>query len=111
MPCDRKPCDRKRSSETSVLWFATRPRARPRRRSAFAVFIVPTPPDPRLVASQWRAIEPLVHAPQAVQSARIRGIGVIDDAVLEHECAHTRLLARVGRLVGAAHRREYGGAV
>src|SRR5436190_13364447 len=32
--------------------------------------------------------EPLVHAPEAVQSAGIGGVGVMDDAVLEHERTH-----------------------
>ena len=36
-----------------------------------------------LVAALGGAVEPLVHAPEAVQSARIGGIGVVDDAVLE----------------------------
>ena len=31
------------------------------------------------------AVEPLVHAPEAVQYARIGGIGVVNDAVLEYE--------------------------
>jgi hypothetical protein len=28
-------------------------------------------------------VEPRVHAPEAVQSARIGGIGVVDEAILE----------------------------
>jgi hypothetical protein len=32
--------------------------------------------------------EPLVHAPEALQSAGIGGVGVMDDAVLEHERTH-----------------------
>src|SRR2546425_4939101 len=74
-------------------------------RSALVVLVVPAPPDARLVAPLGCAVEPLVHAPEAVQSARIGGIGVIDDAVLEHERAHARPLARVRGYVGSAHSR------
>src|SRR5947199_2048556 len=42
--------------------------------SALLVFVVATPPDARLVAPLGSAVEPLVHAPEAVQSARIGGI-------------------------------------
>src|SRR5207245_1295866 len=54
------------------------------------------------------AVEPLVHAPETVESARISGIGVVDDAVLEHECAHARPVAMVRTHVGSAHRCESG---
>src|SRR6267378_170364 len=50
----------------------------PRRRSALLVLVVALPPDTRLVAPLGGAVEPLVHAPEAVQSARIGGIGVVD---------------------------------
>jgi DinB superfamily len=43
------------------------------------------PPDARLIATFGSAVEPLVHAPEAVQSARVGGIGVIHDAVVEDE--------------------------
>src|SRR5215475_14907834 len=69
------------------------------------------PPDARLVTSPWRAVEPLVHAPEAVQSARIGGIGVVHNAALEHERAHARPLARVGAHVGSAHGSERRGPV
>src|SRR5207253_6789219 len=62
----------------------------PRLRSALVVLVVAAPPDARLVAPLGCAVEPLVHAPEAVQSARIGGIGVVDDAVLERERAHAR---------------------
>ena len=42
------------------------------------------------------AIEPLIHAPQTVESARVRRVGVIDDAVLQDEGAHAGSLACVG---------------
>src|SRR5438067_12141035 len=66
--------------------------------------IVNSPPAPRSLFglpvhsrlySSWRrhqtssslplggAVEPLVHAPEPVESARVRGIGVVNKAVLE----------------------------
>src|SRR6266481_2360281 len=78
-------------------------RAFSRRRSALVVLVVAAPPDARLVAPLGRAVEPLVHAPEAVQSARISGIDVVDDAVLAHERAHARPLARVCGYVGSGH--------
>src|SRR6266849_8321479 len=74
-------------------------------RSSLVVLIVAAPPDARLVAPLGGAVEPLVHAPEAVQSARIGGIGVVHDAVLEHERAHARPLARVRGRVGSGHGR------
>ena len=70
--------------------------------SLLVVLVVPEPPDAGLVASPRSAVEPLVHAPETVQSARIGGIGVINDAVLERERAHARPLARVCERVGSA---------
>ena len=67
------------------------------------------PPHASLVASLGCAVEPLVHAPQTVQSARICGIGVVDDAVLEHERAHARPLARVRGHVGSGTGRKLDG--
>src|SRR5438093_12008487 len=83
----------------------------PRLRSALLVLVVAAPPDPRLVAAPGGAVEPLVHAPEAVQSARIGGIRVVDDAVLERERAHARPLARVRGDVGSGHGRERSGPV
>src|SRR2546425_2179161 len=83
----------------------------PRRRSALVVLVVAAPPDARLVTPLGCAVEPLVHAPEAVHPARIGGIGVVDDAVLEHEGAHARPLARVRGHVGSAHGRERSGPV
>src|SRR5260221_3865798 len=67
----------------------------PRLRSALGVLVVAEPPHARLVAPLRRAVEPLVHAPEAVQSARIGGIGLVDDSVLCHERAHARPPPRV----------------
>src|SRR5687768_8767860 len=94
--------------EISVSAVAAR---QPRRRSALVVLVVAAPPDARLIAPLGGAVKPLVHAPEAVQSARIGGIGVVDDAVLEHERAHARPLARVRGHVGPAHGREHSGPV
>src|SRR5436853_7609121 len=69
---------------------------------------MPAPPAARLVAPPGCAVEPLVHAPEAVQSARIGGIGMVDDAVLERERAHARPLAMVRGHVGSRHCRELG---
>src|SRR6266852_2138361 len=80
----------------------------PRLRSALVVLVMAAEPDPRLVAPPGCAIELLVHAPESVQSARIRGIGVVDDAVLERERAHARRLARVRRPIGADTGRDLG---
>src|SRR6058998_2751668 len=82
----------------------------PRLRSALVVLVVAAPPDARLVAPLGGAVEPLEHAPEAVHSARIGRIGVVDDAVLEHERAHARSLARVRGHVGSGHGRELGGS-
>src|SRR5712692_10346869 len=79
--------------------------------SALVVLVVAAPPDARLVTPLGGAIEPLVHAPEAVQSACIGGIGVVDDAVLEYERAHARPLPRVRGHVGSGHRCERRGPV
>src|SRR5262245_3301748 len=63
--------------------------------SVMAVPIVVAPPDTRLVAALGGAVEPLVHAPQAVQAARVGRIGVVDDAVLQDERAHAWPLAHI----------------
>src|SRR6266850_1554322 len=67
----------------------------PRLRSALVVLVVATKPGARLVASLGGAVEPLVHAPETVHSARIGGVGVVHDAVLQHERAQARPIARV----------------
>src|SRR5467141_3911660 len=94
-------------SETMAVEIS-RPRLRqrrPRLGSILVVHVVVAPPDARLVAPLGGTVEPLVHAPEAVQSARIGGIGVVDDAVLEYERAHARPLARVRGRVGSGHGR------
>src|SRR5467141_209215 len=80
----------------------------PRLRSALVVLVVAAPPEARLVAPLGCAVEPLVHAPKAVQSPRIGGIGVVDDAVLERERADARPLAHERGRVGSGRGRELG---
>src|SRR5439155_9314077 len=64
-------------------------RSKSRLRSALVVFVMSAPPEPRLVAPFGRAVEPLVHAPEAVHSALVRGVGVVNNPILQHERAHT----------------------
>src|SRR3981189_3092215 len=84
------------------------PSASARARAVVRVLVVATPPDALLVAPLGCAVEPLVHAPKTAQSTLIVGVGVVDDAVLEHERAHARPLARVGGRVSAGHGRDLG---
>src|SRR5688572_22747687 len=68
--------------------LVSRPAVVPRQlrlRSALVVLVVAAPPEALLVPPLGCAVEPLVHAPEAVQSARIGGIGLVDDTVLEGE--------------------------
>src|SRR6266851_9726726 len=76
--------------------------------SALVVLVMAAEPGTRLVAPLGGAVEPLIHAPQAVHAARIAGIGVVDNALLEHERAEARPVARVGGRIGSGHRRELG---
>jgi hypothetical protein len=52
------------------------------------VLVMAAEPDAGLVAPAWRAVEPLIHAPEGVQPARVRRVGVVYDAILERERAH-----------------------
>src|SRR5689334_9680996 len=76
--------------------------------SALSVFIVAFPPGSGFIAPPGCAIEPLISAPQAVQTPRIRGIGVIDDAVLARERAQPRPLTHERGQIRSAHRRALG---
>src|SRR5262245_22580859 len=64
-------------------------------------------PHASLVASLGRTIEPLVHAPDAVHTARISGVAVVDDAVLEHEGTHALTFTRIRTHVRACHGSEH----
>src|SRR6266513_1911479 len=103
----RKACWEARSEaiRREISSPAVAPR-HPRRPSALVVLVVAAPPEARLVAPLGCAVEPLVHAPEAVHSARIGGIGVVDHAVLERERAQARPLARVRGHVGSGRGRE-----
>src|SRR4051812_35827755 len=80
------------------MWGLGRPR------SLVVVLVVAAPPVAVLVAAERRAVEPLVHAPQAVQPARVRRVGVVDDAVLARERAHAGPFTPVGLPVRADDR-------
>src|SRR6185295_6834297 len=70
------------------------------------VLVVTAPPDARLVASPGSTVQPLVRAPEGVQSARKGGVGVVDDTVLEREGTHARPVSRVRGRVGAGRGRD-----
>src|SRR6516165_1388770 len=74
--------------------------------SSFGVLVVAAPPDAPLIASLGGTVKPLICTPEAVQSARIGGIGVADDAVLEHKRAHAGSVADVRGSIRSAHGRE-----
>jgi hypothetical protein len=59
-----------------------------------SVLIMVAPPDTILVAPLRGTVEPLIHAPEAVQPARIAGIGVIYEAIVEHERTEAGPVAR-----------------
>src|SRR5579885_1561145 len=102
------PRDTDRSSPHSEL-----------RSSALVVLVVAAPPCSGFVAPFRGSVEPLVHAPQAVEAARIGGVRVINDPILQRERAHARPLSPVGGRIDSAggghpcrlrrNRSRYGG--
>src|SRR5207302_8591737 len=76
--------------------------------SLAVVLVVAAPPEAGLVATEWRAVEPLVHAPEDVQPALVRRVGVVDDAILERERAHAGPFSPVRRPVRSNARRDLG---
>src|ERR1700681_953304 len=58
-----------------------------------------------LVSPERRSVEPLVHPPERVEPARIGGVRVVNDAVLERERAHPWPFPRVRGPVRARGRR------
>src|SRR6202165_1893276 len=72
------------------------------------VLVVAAPPHAGLVATERRAVQPLVHAPEAVYPALVRRVGVVDDAILERKRAHAGPFAPVGRPVCPNARGERG---
>src|SRR5438270_7522758 len=69
--------------------------------SRYFVFVVATPPFAGLVAPERRAVEPRIHAPDPIESAPVRRVGVEHDAILERERAHAGSLFSEGHGVGA----------
>src|SRR5439155_12087604 len=76
--------------------------------SLAVVLVVAAPPGAGLVAAEGGAVEPLVHAPQAVDPAFVGRVGVVDGAVLERERAHASRFSPVRRPVGSDAPRERG---
>src|SRR5712691_3301076 len=74
--------------------------------SLAVVLVVAAPPEAGLVATERRAVEPLVHAPQDVNPALVRRVGVVDDAILEREGAHAGAFLPISRPVRSDARRE-----
>src|SRR4051794_10937507 len=70
-----------------------------------------TPPVVRLVATLRRTVEPLIAAPESIESARKCRVRVIDDSVFECERAHAGPLADVGGNVGTGYRSALGRSV
>src|ERR1044071_8606401 len=68
--------------------------------NSVVVLVMATPPGAGLGASEPRPVEPLLHPPEPVEPARIGGVRVVDDAVLERERAHARRLAHERGRVG-----------
>src|SRR5438093_3169639 len=65
--------------------------------NSVAVLVMTAPPYAGLVAPQRRSVEPLIHAPEPVEPARIRRVRVVDGAVLEDERAHPGRFAQERR--------------
>src|SRR5262252_9277745 len=96
------------AAQTANSSAETPKNARSDDRSTLVVFIMAAPPDVGLIAAFWCAIEPLIHAPHAVDSARVGGIGVVDHSVLEREGTHARSFTHVRRRVRARHCGDFG---
>src|SRR6266851_5825007 len=81
--------------------FVSAPGVQLRRASVAVVFVVAAEPQPGLVPAEWGPVEPLVHAPEAVQPARVRRVSVVHDTIVEGERAHARRFPAVRRPVRA----------
>src|SRR2546425_9209711 len=79
-----------------LAYSAVRSVAPPPRASGTVVLVVAAPPVASLVATEWRSVEPLVHAPEAVKPAGVRRVGVGHDAILERERTHAGPFVPVG---------------
>ena len=69
--------------------------------SSSFVFVVASPPHAALVAPERGAVEPCVHAPEAVNASSVCRVGVEHDAILEGECAHAGPLFSERHGIGA----------
>ncbi len=69
--------------------------------SALVVLVMAAQPHVRFVAALGGAVQPLVHAPEAVQSARIGGVGVVDFFLARNSDE------RVSRIPGIRPRRSF----
>src|SRR5258708_4925982 len=67
--------------------------------SLAVVLVVAAPPHTGLVATERGAVEPLIHAPQAIYAALVGRICVVYNAVLERKRAHAGPFAPVCRPV------------
>src|SRR5438874_1986445 len=79
------------------------------------VLVATTEPRAGLVAALRGPVEPLVHAPHRVHAAGVRGVGVVDDAVLERRARdgdhrHVVVLEVDDRAVEAVRDRRAGRA-
>src|SRR5437773_1748375 len=58
------------------------------RSGSFPVLVVASQPIAGVVPTLRRAIEPLIHAPQDIQAARVSRVRVMNFSVLERERTH-----------------------
>src|ERR1700720_3906364 len=72
------------------------------------VLVVAAAPEAGLVATEWRAVGPRGHAPDARPPPLVRRVGVGADAILERERAHAGPFSPVRRPVRSNARRDLG---
>src|SRR4029077_10707 len=78
-------------------------------RPGLVILVMPFPPETAILVATFRcAIEPLIHSPESIHSARVSRVSVINNSVLERERAHSGTLARVSVNVGPRRGREFG---
>lgn len=70
------------------------------------ILVMSMPPWSGLVPSFRGAVQPRIHSPERFDAPSIRGVGVIQDAILKCKRTHTRSITLVRRLIGATHRSE-----
>ena len=72
------------------------------------ILIMTSPPYAGFITALGSAVQPLIHAPQAVETAGVGGIGVVDDTVFDDERAHPGAITRVSSAVGSRCRGKRG---